>query len=245
MGNIFDRVPPYNLEAEQAVLGALFLERDAILIAAEILRGEDFYRDAHQVIFQTIMELELGGQPVDLVTVTESLRQQGKLDGVGGLSYITSLAESVPTAANIEHYARIVQEKAILRQLIREATNIIKNSYEASQDAAIVLDEAEQAILRVAQHRNNTGFIPIKEIISATYDRIEYLYQNKGSVSGIPTGFKDIDLITSGLQPADLIIVAARRQWGKQALPLILPSMWPWRPISRWQFSVWKCPGNS
>ncbi|MFY9416750.1 MAG: replicative DNA helicase [bacterium] len=220
MSTVFDRVPPFSLEAEQSVLGAMFLEREAVLVAAEILQPEDFYRDAHRYIFEAILELEEKGRPADLVTVTETLRQQGRLEDVGGLAYVTTLAQSVPTAANVEYYARIVEEKSILRRLIREATRIVQNSYEATDEAAAILDEAEQAILRISQYRNNSGFVPIKDLISAAYDRIEYLYQNKGGVTGIPTGFKDLDRLTAGLQPSDLIIVAARPAMGKTSFAL-------------------------
>jgi replicative DNA helicase len=220
MSTIFDRVPPFSLEAEQSVLGAMFLEREAVLVAAEILQPEDFYRDAHRYIFEAILDLEERGQPADLVTVTETLRQQGRLDDVGGLAFVTTLAESVPTAANVEYYARIVEEKAILRRLIREATRIIQNSYEASTEAAAILDDAEQAILRISQYRNQSGFMAIKDLISAAYDRIEFLYQNKGGVTGIPTGFKDLDRLTAGLQPSDLIVVAARPSMGKTSFAL-------------------------
>ncbi|MGI6142982.1 MAG: replicative DNA helicase [bacterium] len=220
MSTIFDRVPPFSLEAEQSVLGAMFLEREAVLVAAEILQPEDFYRDAHRYIFEAILDLEERGRPADLVTVTETLRQQGRLDDVGGLAFVTTLAESVPTAANVEYYARIVEEKAILRRLIREATRIIQNSYEASTEAAAILDDAEQAILRISQYRNQSGFMAIKDLISAAYDRIEFLYQNKGGVTGIPTGFKDLDRLTAGLQPSDLIVVAARPSMGKTSFAL-------------------------
>lgn len=220
MSTVFDWVPPFSLEAEQSVLGAMFLEREAVLVAAEILQPEDFYRDAHRYIFEAILELEEKGRPADLVTVTETLRQQGRLEDVGGLAYVTTLAQSVPTAANVEYYARIVEEKSILRRLIREATRIVQNSYEATDEAAAILDEAEQAILRISQYRNHSGFFPVKDLISAAYDRIEYLYQNKGGVTGIPTGFKDLDRLTAGLQPSDLIIVAARPAMGKTSFAL-------------------------
>ena len=218
--SIIDRVPPFSLEAEQAVLGAMFLEREAVLVASEYLKEEDFYREAHKIIYKSMLDLEDEGRPVDLVTLTENLRKQGKLDEVGGISYLTGLAESVPTAANVEYYANIVKEKAILRQLIREATGIIKNSYEGGHDAVTILDSAEQSIMRIAQNRSAVGFTPIKEIISGTYDRLEYLYSNKGVVTGIPTGFKDLDQLTSGLQFSDLFIVAARPSMGKTTFAL-------------------------
>lgn len=220
MAEIFDRAPPYSVEAEQSVLGAMFLEREAILVAAEALRSGDFYQDAHRYLFDSMLELEEKGHPVDLVTVVDHLRQRDWLDTAGGLSYITSLAESVPTAAHVEYYARIVEEKSILRQLIRESTRIIQDSFEARDEAAVVLDEAEQAILRIAQKRSNTGFFPIREIISSAYDRLEYLYHNKGSVTGVPTGFADLDRLTSGWQPSDLVIVAARPAMGKTSFAL-------------------------
>ena len=220
MATSFDRVPPFSLEAEQSVLGAMFLEREAVLIAAEILQPEDFYRDAHRYIFQAILSLEEEGKPADLVTVTEALRRRDWLEKAGGLAFLTTLAQSVPTAANVEHYARIVEDKSILRRLIREATRIIQNSYEAAHDASAILDEAEQIILRVSQYRDTSGFVQVKDIISAAYDRIEYLYQNKGGLTGIPTGFKDLDLLTAGLQPADFIVIAGRPSMGKTSFAL-------------------------
>lgn len=220
MTTSFDRVPPFSLEAEQSVLGAMFLEREAVLAAAEILQPEDFYRDAHRYIFQAILDLEEEGRPADLVTVTEALRRRDWLEKVGGLAFITTLAESVPTAANVEYYARLVEDKSILRRLIREATRIIQNSYEAADDARAILDDAEQIILRVSQYRDTSGFVQVKDIISDAYDRIEYLYQNKGGLTGIPTGFKDLDHLTAGLQPSDLIIIAGRPSMGKTSFAL-------------------------
>jgi replicative DNA helicase len=222
MSTTFDRIPPQNLEAEQSVLGSMLIDKQAILRAMEILRPRDFYGEAHQTIFAALTRLFDRGGAVDLVTVTEELRQEGNLDKVGGVSYLTSLANFVPTAANIEHYARIVEEKAILRDLIKAATEIVGKAYAAREDVEIVLDEAEQGIFSVSQRRNVQGYVPLKEVLIQTLERIEYLYANKGSALGVPTGFKDLDSLTSGLQPSDLVILAARPSVGKTTLALNL-----------------------
>ncbi len=220
MDSLPERVPPQNLEAEQSVLGAMLIEGEAIVRAAEILRPEDFYRDAHRRVFEAIIALSDRSEAVDLVTVTEELRRRGQLEEVGGASYLTTLANIVPTAANVEHYARIVEEKALLRNLISAATRVVTRAYEAQDEVAALVDEAEQVIFEISQRRSLAGYAHIKDILMDTFERIEYLYAHKGGVTGVPTGFKDLDELTSGLQPSDLVILAARPSQGKTTLSL-------------------------
>ena len=218
--SVTDRIPPCNVEAEQSVLGSMLLDAQAVITAAEILRGEDFYQDNHRHIYETMLDLVNRGVACDLVTVSEALNQTGKLEPVGGIGYLSDLASAVPSTANVEHYARIVSEKSLLRQLICEANRIIEHSYAAEDDATAILDQAETAILEVAQRRGGQDFLPIRDALIEVFDRIEYLYQNQGIIPGIPTGFRDLDRLTSGLQPADFIVVAARPSMGKTSLCL-------------------------
>jgi len=217
---LLDRIPPQNIEAEQAVLGAMLIEREAISKVAELLRSEDCYREAHRLIFTAMLELFNKNDAVDMVTVIEFLRKGDKLEAAGGISYITSLANSVPTAANVMYHARIVEEKALLRQLINAATNIATQGYEGSEDVSAILDGAEKSILAVSSRRLGGEFTPIKSIIFDAFTKIEQLYASKGSITGLSTGFKDLDRLTSGLQPSDLILIAARPSMGKTAFVL-------------------------
>ncbi len=215
-----DRLPPQNLEAEQSVLGSMLLERDAIIKAMEILRPESFYREAHRAIYEAIANLFERSEAVDVITVTEELRRNGTLEKAGGVSYLTSLANSVPTAANAEYYARIVEEKCILRELVTSASRISNLVYEGNEEAEVILDEAEQMIFNIAQGMQRQRPYRLKEVLMDTFDRIEYLYSHRGSVIGVPTGFPDLDNLTSGLQPSELIILAARPSSGKTTLSL-------------------------
>lgn len=214
------KVPPHNLEAEQAVLGALMLDPQKGSTVFEILRPEDFYRDNHKSIYLTIRDIFERGDPVDLVTVAESLRQVGRLESIGGIGTVSQIAGAVPSAANIEQYARIVAEKALLRQLITMAGYIGEKGYEAGEEAAGLLEEAERLILDISQRKTKEGFVTIRTILLKTFDKIEYLYSNKGNLTGVPTFFKELDRITSGWQASDLIIIAARPSMGKTALVL-------------------------
>mgnify|MGYP001495044459 FL=1 len=217
---LLDRTPPQNIEAEQAVLGAIFLEPESLLVASEILTPEDFYRVSHQKIFACMLSLNEDGKAVDIVTVTDELQAENQLENVGGISYLTELAGAVPTAANIEYYARIVSEKALLRRLIKTATDIARDGYEREDDVESLLAEAERKILEVS-NRNRTGdFQSIRDILVKTYDYIELLHSRKGEVTGIPTGFSELDRMTAGFQKNDLIIVAARPSVGKTAFAL-------------------------
>lgn len=221
MSDLFaDRLPPQNIEAEQAVLGAIFLEPSSLTLASELLIPEDFYRAAHQKIFNCMLNLSDRGEPIDLVTVTADLADQKILEEVGGVSYLSDLANSVPTAANVEYYAKIVEEKSILRRLIRTATHIASEGYAREEDVEGLLNEAEKNILEVAQRKNTGAFQNIKDVLVQTYDNIELLHNRKGDITGIPTGFAELDRMTAGFQRNDLIIVAARPSVGKTAFAL-------------------------
>ncbi|WP_144513442.1 replicative DNA helicase [Bacillus sp. FJAT-22090] len=217
---LLDRVPPHNQEAEQSVIGAIFLEPQALITAAEIVMSEDFYRVAHQKIFQTMLRLSDQGKAIDVVTVTEELSAKKELEDVGGISYISEIANSVPTAANISHYAKIVEEKSILRRLIRVATTIVEDGFTREDEVEALLSEAERKMMEVANRKNAGDFKHIKDVLVETYDNIEKLHTRKGDVTGIPTGFRDLDRITAGFQRNDLIIVAARPSVGKTAFAL-------------------------
>ncbi|MDD2422233.1 MAG: replicative DNA helicase [Heliobacteriaceae bacterium] len=220
MSGLFERLPPQNIEAEQAVLGSMLLDGEAINTATELLRPEDFYKDAHQLIFQTLLTLFQRGEPADLVTLTEELRRTGGLDRVGGIAYLVELGNVVPTAANVEHYTRIVAEKSTLRQVIRAATGITQKGYAGNEAVAAILDQAEQAFLNIAQHQAREGVFALREVLLQTLNHIEYLYNRKSTVTGVATHFRDLDRLTAGLQPSDLIIVAARPAMGKTAFCL-------------------------
>lgn len=221
MSELFaDRLPPQNVEAEQAVLGAIFLEPSALTLASEVLIPEDFYRAAHQKIFNVMLKLNDEGKAVDLITVTEELAATKLLEDTGGVSYLSELAASVPTAANIEYYARIVEEKALLRRLIRTATGIAQDGYNREDEVNALLSEAEKSILEVAQRKNAGSFHSIKDVLVRTYDNIELLNNRVGDITGIATGFAELDRMTAGFQRNDLIIVAARPSVGKTAFAL-------------------------
>lgn len=215
-----DRIPPQNIEAEQAVLGAILLEKEALFKVIEFLAPDDFYRSAHQRIFRAMQEVSESGEPVDLITITADLQNKKILEEVGGVSYLTDLANSVPTAANIEYYAKIVEEKAILRRLIKVATEIASTGYSESEEISQIIGNAEKKIIELSQKRINDGFVPIKDILMETMDRIELLHNKKGGITGIPSGFTDLDRMTSGFQKSDLIIIAARPSVGKTAFAL-------------------------
>jgi replicative DNA helicase len=215
-----DRVPPQNIDAERSTLGSMLLDKDAIFRAVEILKPEDFYKDAHRLIFKAVTDLTAKNEPVDLVTVTEELRQKNILDSVGGIAYLTGLANAVPTAANVEYYARIVEEKSLLRSLIHAATEIVSNGYEGAKEVDKIMDEAEQAIFNVAQRRASRGYAPLKDILNTAFENIERMYETKGGVTGVSTGYNDLNRLTAGLQPSDLIILAARPSMGKTTFAL-------------------------
>ncbi|MDR6225393.1 replicative DNA helicase [Desmospora profundinema] len=221
MSELFaDRMPPHNQEAEQAVLGAVLIEPSVLVNVTERLRPEDFYRQAHQRLLQVMIQLAEQGEPVDLVTLTSALQDQKLLEEVGGVPYLTELAGAVPTAANVDHYAQIVEEKAILRRLIRTATEIATSGYSGGDEVSHVIDQAEKKILDISQRRISKGFVPIKDVLMETFERIESLHYNQGKLTGVPSGYSDLDRMTSGFQPSDLIILAARPSMGKTAFSL-------------------------
>jgi replicative DNA helicase len=215
-----DLLPPQNLEAEMAVLGSMLLDENAIGVAIETIRVNSFYRDSHRKIFEVILSLFNNNKAVDLITMTDELKRIGILDEIGGVSYLTELANSVPSSANINHYVTIVKEKGILRSLITNATKIIHSCHQREGNVSELVDEAEKLIFEVSENRTHTTFVPLKEIIKDSIETIDRLYQNKAHVTGIPTGFVDFDMKTAGLQPSDLIIVAGRPSMGKSALAL-------------------------
>ena len=218
--SMMDRVPPHNHEAEQSVIGAIFLEPQALITASEILIPEDFYRTAHQKIFQTMLTLSDQGKAIDVVTIAEELSSKKEIEDVGGLAYISELANAVPTAANIVHYAKIVEEKALLRRLIRVATKIVESGYAGDDEVEVLLSEAEKNVLEVSKRKNAGDFKHVKDVLVETFDNIEQLVNRDGDITGIATGFTDLDRMTAGFQRNDLIIVAARPSVGKTAFAL-------------------------
>ncbi len=217
---MIDRVPPHNVEAEQAVLGAMLIKKEAIAEAIEIVRPDDFYRDAHRIVFEAMLELFQKNEPVDIVTVTEQLKKNDLLEKAGGIAFITALDNAVPTAANVAYHAKIVEEKAQLRNLINAATEIAGTAYEDTEDMAEIMDRAEKRILDVASRENTGAFVPIKDIVMGTFQQIENRAKNSGALTGLPSGFIDLDRLTAGFQPSDLVLVAARPSMGKTAFTL-------------------------
>jgi replicative DNA helicase len=218
--NVAERPLPHNLEAERSVLGAILIQNDAYNLAAELVHPEDFYRDAHRRIFDKIIALSERGTPVDFVTLKEELARAGELDAVGGPAYIASLVDGVPRATNVEYYAKIVKEKAVLRKLIGAANTILLDAYEADQEAVEILDRAEHSIFQIAEGRIRTGFMSMYDIAQQSVEAIQKAHEDKKLITGVPTGFDDLDALTSGFQRGDLIIIAARPSMGKTSLAL-------------------------
>ena len=214
------RLPPQNLEAEQSILGGILLDNQALNSVLEILIHKDFYNESHRKIFATIVELSDRNEPIDLITLSNILKDKKQLDQVGGMAYLASLVDNVPSAANIAYYAKIVKEKAILRHLIGTATEILTKSYDTGAAVDEVLDEAEHAIFEIAENKIRPAFSPIKDIIKDSFKTIEKLFERKDLITGVPTGFAKIDDLTSGLQKSELIIVAGRTSMGKTAFAL-------------------------
>lgn len=215
-----DKIPPQNLEAEMAVLGSMMIDDNAIAYAIDLLDEVSFYKDAHKRIYQAILNLYNTNKAVDLITVSDELKRMNQLDEVGGVSFLTELVNSVPTAANISHYARIVKEKYLLRSLINNATQIVSLGYEFEGNVDEVLDKAERLIFQISEDKKETTTLALKEIIKDSIETIDRLYQKKAHVTGIPTGFIDFDLKTSGLQASDFIVIAGRPSMGKSAFAI-------------------------
>jgi replicative DNA helicase len=212
----YDRTPPFSPEAEIAVLGGMLIDRDAVARAVEFVNDSMFFREAHRRLFRSMSRLFERGDVLDVITVAEELKKTEELESVGGLEYIAELVDAVPTAANIEYHARIVRDKALLRRLIDASQNIIRDVYgQGDREVEQILDEAESKIFQVAQSHSREGFVWIKEILWPTFEHIERLQESKGGITGVPTGFSDLDRMTTGLQKGDLVIVAGRPSMGK------------------------------
>ena len=214
------RLPPQNLEAEQSVLGSILLDNEAAYQVAEILQENDYYRETHRKIFRAILDLIDRDEPADLVTLTNELKKSQKLEEVGGVAYLAQLVEAVPTAANVQYYAQIVKDKAILRDVIHAATEIAATGYQESSDVVGFLDRAEQLIFQVSETRQKGGLTPIATVVKDSFKQIEKNYERKELITGLATGFKDLDKLTAGLQPSDLIIIAGRPSMGKTSFCL-------------------------
>ena len=215
-----ERIPPHNEEAEKSVLGAVLLDKDALSDVLEILQPEDFYNEMHQEIFRTVKELYRKGSPVDILTVSDELKKRKSLEMVGGRAYIALLSTSVPSTANAAQYAKIVEEKAVLRKLIAAASDIMDKGYQEKMEPEKVLDYAEQGIFEIAQGRQTREYEPVREVLKRNVERINEIISNPNKFTGVPSGFMDLDNMTSGLQRSDLIILAARPSMGKTAFAL-------------------------
>ncbi|WP_444310167.1 replicative DNA helicase [Megasphaera sp.] len=214
------RIPPQNVEAEQAVLGAMLLSHDAVIVAMEKLQSQDFYRDVHRIIFEAMEHLHRENKEIDVITLPDELKRVKKLDDVGGLEYVLNLPNLVGSAANIEYYANIVAEKALARNLISTCTELTTEAYDGQKETEALLDDAERRILQLSDTKNRGDFASVGAVVEVTLDKITKLYENKAGLTGLPTGFRDLDRMTSGLQPSDLILVAARPSMGKTAFTL-------------------------
>lgn len=214
------RLPPYNLDAEQAVLGSMLLDRDTISQVEELLNANDFYRKPHGLIFTAIVDIMERGEPVDMITVIDELRNQGNLERIGGSSYIASLASSVPTASNAMYYSRIVEQKSVLRRLIEAGTKIATLGYETDSPVEELVDQSEKLVFTIAQQRVMTDFADTKNLVTEAYEKIDNLFHNKRLTTGVRSGFEGIDQLTSGFQSSDLVIIAARPSVGKTSFCL-------------------------
>ncbi len=217
-----DRVPPHNEEAEAATLGALLLDSDALAVVLKFLRPDDFYRTANRKIFQSIINLFTKGEVIDLITLTDELRHDGELESCGGPAYVTSLTSSVPTSANVEYYARIVQGTSIRRELLRIASEIVATAHDDTAESRVIIEEAERKIFEITDRQQVTSFKSARALISQTIEAIERLYHTKDSYTGIPTGFPDLDNMTSGFQKSEFIVIGARPSVGKTALAVTM-----------------------
>ena len=214
------KIPPNDVESEQAVIGSMLTDKEAVSAAIEVLKPEDFYREDNRTIFEAILNLYGKSEPIDIITLKSELSSMGKFEAVGGLEYIAELPDKVPTTANVEQYIKIVEEKSVLRNLIKTANEIITLGYDQTQEVDGIIDGAEKKIFEVMQKKNQKGYTPIKDILVETFTELEQLYNQKQRITGIPTGFSDLDFRTSGLHNSDLILVAARPAMGKSAFAL-------------------------
>ena len=218
------KVPPHDVEAEQAVIGSMLTDKDCVISAIEVLKSEDFYREDNKVIFEAILNLYNRADPIDIVTLKAELVSLGKFEQIGGIEYLAMLPEKVPTTANVEKYIRIVEEKSMLRTLIRTANELITLGYDGTQDVEDIMDNAEKKIFNIMQKKNQKGYSAMKDILVDTFTQLEELYNRKQHITGVPTGFSDLDYKTAGLHNSDLILVAARPAMGKSAFALNIAS---------------------
>ena len=214
------KIPPHDVEAEQAILGCMLTDRDSVLSAMEVLKVDDFYREDNKAIYDAMLSLYSRAEPIDIITVKSELVQNGKFDQVGGLEYLAMLPEKVPTTTNVEKYINIVEEKSTLRNLIKTANDIIAAGYDQTEEVENIVNIAEKKIFDILQDKNSKGSTSIKEILVGTFAELEKLYNQKGIVTGVETGFAGLDAITAGLHGSDLIILAARPAMGKSALAI-------------------------
>ncbi|MGN0432322.1 MAG: replicative DNA helicase [Lachnospiraceae bacterium] len=217
---VLKRILPHSVEAEQSVIGSMIMDREAIVVASEIITGEDFYNKQYGILFETMVELNEEGRPVDLVTLQDRLKEKDVPPEVSSLEFVRDLITAVPTSANIKYYANIVAEKATLRKLIRLNEEIANTCYAGKENLEVILEETEKKIFEVVQKRNTGEFVPIRQVVMNAMDKIEKASKNKGAVTGIPTGFVDLDYRTAGMQPSDLVLIAARPSMGKTAFVL-------------------------
>ncbi len=215
-----NQVPPQDIEAEQAVLGAIFLDAEAIIDAMEVIAPQDFYRRSHQIIFQAMIQLNDRSEAIDLITLKAEIEKSSSLEDVGGLTYLTELSQASPSAASIAYYAKIVDDKATLRNLIQTASRIVTQGFEQDEDVQSIIDQAEKSIVEVSEKRNSNGFQSIADVLNRTIENIDQLAQNNEEITGLPTGYPALDKMTAGLQKEELIILAARPAVGKTAFAL-------------------------
>ena len=217
---VFEKLPPQNIEAEEALLGSLLIDKEAIIKIVDTIKPQDFYKDVHQMIYQAMLEVWEEHEPIDILSVSNRLEEKNQLDTVGGRSHLASLANSVPTSSNASSYAQIVQKKSTLRRLIKSSTETIQMAYQEDEDTIKVLDKAEQKLFSISQKYLKQKFVPLKDTLSQSFERIDELHRGDKKMRGVPTGFTDLDNVLAGLQPSELIILAARPSIGKSALAL-------------------------
>lgn len=214
------KIPPQDIEAEQAVLGSMLTDQDAVIAAIEVLKEDDFYREDNKIIYTALLNIYNRAEPIDIITLKSELSSMGKLDAVGGLEYIAQLPDKVPTTANVERYVKIVEEKSMLRNLVKTANEIINLGYDETENVEDIMDVAEKKIFDVMQRKNSKGYTPIKDILIDSFTQLENLYNQKGSITGVPSGFVELDRKTAGLHGSELILIAARPAMGKTAFAL-------------------------
>ena len=214
------KIPPHDLEAEQAVLGSMLTDKDAVISAIEKLKVDSFYRDDNKIIYESILNLYNRAEPIDIITVKDELASLGKFEQVGGLEYLAGLPDKVPTTANVEKYIKIVEEKAVLRNLIKTANEIIELGYDPTEEVDHIMDSAEKKNFDIMQDKSQKGYTPIKDVLVDSFTQLEELYNRKQHITGVPTGFTELDYKTAGLHPSDLVLIAARPAMGKSAFAL-------------------------